>query len=160
MDIVQLPLEFPKLCECGCGEPAPIADKNHTATGMIKGQPRRFIFGHHMRPRIRPLAERFWSHVHKPDDAADDTACWLWTGNKYLNGYGMVSVEDYPHLAHRVAYELTYGPIADGCLVLHKCDNKPCVNPSHLFLGTQKDNVQDMLRKGRGRYQRRRTKAK
>lgn len=71
--------------------------------------------------------------------------CWPWNGYKDKNGYGKCGSE----WAHRLVYKKLVCLIPKGKLVLHKCDNPPCVNPAHLFLGTQKDNIQDMLSKGR-----------
>jgi len=77
-----------------------------------------------------------------------DSGCWKWTGALMGIGYGYFRVGDKLHGAHRVAYELYVGPI--GIMhVLHKCDNPACVNPEHLFLGTNSDNVNDMTTKGR-----------
>ena len=74
--------------------------------------------------------------------------CWPWTGA--ANGrYGTVKSAGRPLLTHRVAWELTHGPIPAGIQVCHKCDNPICVRPTHLFLGTQRDNIADMDRKGR-----------
>ena len=76
--------------------------------------------------------------------------CWVWIAYKYPNGYGYFSgLEGY---AHRASYVLYKGPIPKGKYVLHHCDNPSCVNPSHLFLGSQTDNMQDMIRKGRKGY--------
>lgn len=72
--------------------------------------------------------------------------CWLWTGGKDPKGYGRTLRF---HLAHRVSWELFVGPIPKGLCVLHECDNPPCVRPDHLFLGTNLDNVKDMVAKGR-----------
>jgi hypothetical protein len=71
--------------------------------------------------------------------------CWEWLGTKINSGYGKFLLG----LAHRFAYEYFVGPIPEGLCVLHKCDNPGCVNPNHLFLGTHKDNTQDMYKKGR-----------
>lgn len=96
-------------------------------------------------------AHRFWSKVDKrgPDE------CWEWQAYRRRLGYGEFRigprVGGRAHLAHRVAWELTRGPIPDGMQACHRCDNPPCVNPAHLFLGTANDNIQDMIRKGRKR---------
>lgn len=87
--------------------------------------------------------ERFWAKVDKSGE------CWEWTGCKQPSGYGKFRINSQHHRAHRVAWQLTYGDIPSDLLVCHHCDNPSCVNPAHLFLGTQKDNVQDSVRKGR-----------
>lgn len=78
--------------------------------------------------------------------------CWIWTACRNKPGYGMIFAGckgDPAKLAHRVSYELYEGAIPDGLMVLHRCDNPSCVNPSHLFLGTNDDNMKDMAAKGR-----------
>lgn len=88
---------------------------------------------------------RFWSRVAKGD------GCWEWTGAVKSNGYGHLGIKYQTFLAHRVAWTLAYGPIPDSLVVCHKCDNRLCCRPDHLFLGTIADNQHDMFSKGRGR---------
>jgi hypothetical protein len=96
------------------------------------------------------LEKRFWSKVNRPSLHK----CWEWTSGTNNNGYGQFTVNAKigKRLSHRLAYADKHGPIPHGMNVLHKCDNRLCVNPGHLFLGTQKDNMQDMLAKGRRTY--------
>lgn len=82
----------------------------------------------------------------------EKTGCIEWQGNKNRGGYGKITHKYKTHLTHRVAWEVTYGPIPKGLMVLHKCDNRPCVNPKHLKLGTQKDNIDDCVQKGRNAF--------
>lgn len=133
-------------CHCGCGQLAPITPNNNATLGYVKGQPRRFIHGHNHPKRKRPTAEqRLWGRVEKrgPDD------CWEWQGNRDSRGYGRFRLEGKSIGVHRAAYILTHGPISADRVVCHRCDNPACCNPAHLFLGTTKDNVQDMIQKGR-----------
>ena len=78
-----------------------------------------------------------------------ETGCWIWQKGKDKDGYGQFSFKNRNYKAHRVAYRLYIGPIPKGMLVLHTCDTPPCVNPSHLFLGTNDDNMADMVQKDR-----------
>lgn len=78
-------------------------------------------------------------------------SCWIWSKGKDDEGYGVIKIEGKSKKAHRTAYELFVGPIPEKLLVCHSCDNPSCVNPAHLFLGTSKDNTQDMIQKGRDR---------
>lgn len=91
-------------------------------------------------------AERFWDKVEQ------SPGCWLWKAYRNANGYGTLGVggrKGTVSLAHRVSWELHYGTIPDGMDVLHTCDVPSCIRPDHLFLGTQLDNMKDMVAKGR-----------
>lgn len=88
-------------------------------------------------------SERFFLYTEKSD------GCWIWKGFKDPNGYGRLNVNGIPMLASRLSYQVHYGSIPEGKYVCHKCDTPSCVNPEHLFLGTQQDNVDDMISKGR-----------
>ena len=87
---------------------------------------------------------RFWAKVKK------NSSCWEWTAGKTKFGYGTFNNGSGSRLAHRVSWVIENGPVPDGKLVCHTCDNPSCVNPKHLFVGTQSDNVCDMWAKGRG----------
>lgn len=79
------------------------------------------------------------------------SGCWEWQGVRYARGYGRILIEGQDWRAHRLSFAAFIGDIPTGMLVCHKCDNPPCVNPEHLWLGTPRDNVQDMFLKGRQR---------
>lgn len=91
------------------------------------------------------LKERFAEKI----DKNSEKECHNWTGAIMKNGYGLIHVDGKQTLAHRVAWLLTYGEIPEGLFVLHKCDNTMYVNPTHLFLGTQDDNMKDAANKNR-----------
>lgn len=85
------------------------------------------------------------------DRSGGPDACWPWLALRNRKGYGYVRYEGQMAIASRVAWILCHGPIPNGVQVMHRCDNPPCCNPSHLALGTNKDNSDDMMRKGRHR---------
>jgi hypothetical protein len=98
---------------------------------------------------MRTLEERLRAKLGPKDPV---TGCTVWTGGGIPAGYGLISRGGRMVLAHRVAYELKHGPIPDGMKVCHSCDNPPCCNDEHLFLGTQADNMADRDAKGRGKF--------
>lgn len=94
-------------------------------------------------------AVKFWSKV---DKKISPIGCWLWTGAVNKKGYGDFYLQRGKRIhvmAHRLSYEMSFGAIPHGLLACHRCDNPPCINPSHLFLGTHLDNVRDAVSKGR-----------
>ena len=97
-----------------------------------------------MNKRWKPLPERFKVKYRISPDG-----CWIWTGAKGCRGYGTIMLEGKRITAPHASMIIRYGCLEPGKWVLHKCDNPPCCNPAHLFLGTQVDNVRDMFAKGR-----------
>lgn len=101
----------------------------------------------HAGPR-RDVAERFWAKVAVKYDS---TSCWEWQGAITREGYGWFRYLDRSETAHRVMWGLAEGPIPDGLWVLHHCDNRRCVRPSHLYVGTVQDNQRDLAVRRRAR---------
>jgi len=125
---------MPSCCECGCGQ----------ITTIRGGKSARFITGHNIIPK--PVMERLWSKVNIK--GLDD--CWEWqeTGRDGY-GYGKILFRGKTDRASRVVWISVNGEIPKDLFILHRCDNRPCCNPNHLFLGTNMDNVIDMMQKGR-----------
>lgn len=116
-----------KKCECGCGQITKISTRTRASIGQVKGEPRQFVAGHHMRKR-----ERY---------CVDSNGCWVWLLSKNKQGYGKLSIKDQPVRAHRYYYEQYKGEIPTGLVVDHICRNTSCVNPDHLEAVTYKENV-------------------
>lgn len=129
----------PKFCECGCGGITPKANKTDRLSGRVKGEHQRFVFGHGRRNK-GDWKKCFWQKVDKTT-----SDCWLWLSTKQQDGYGYYAVNEngkrWGKCAHRIAYELVIGPIPDGLVLDHLCDNKSCVNPAHLEPVTQAVNL-------------------
>jgi hypothetical protein len=123
-----------RLCACGCGNET----RRMVSTSRVPVY-NKWCDGH----KRRAFEWRFWKYVNKTD------GCWLWTGAIGGSGYGLLGVENRNVPAHRLSWQIHNGPIPDGLLVCHTCDNPPCVNPAHLWLGTNLDNARDKMAKGR-----------
>lgn len=106
------------------------------------------VIGKGKKETLAEIGKWFWGRV----EVRATDVCWPWKGAIGPCGYGSLRVNGGKGRAHRVAYELAYHRAPGALGVLHRCDNPLCCNPSHLFLGTQRDNLQDMWKKGRGRW--------
>lgn len=129
-----------KIC-VACGAPY-----TRAADGSVQWANRRYCSAAcYQRRERRPIAERFWAFVRQ------GSGCWEWTGARNpISGYGSFGIDrETMRAAHRVSWELHFGPIPADLFVCHHCDNPPCVRPDYLFLGTPMANVRDMDRKGR-----------
>ena len=97
--------------------------------------------------KTKKILWKFTSRI----DVKDKDSCWEWIGSKEKGGYGIFYYHGANKLAHRFSWEVLYGKIPKRMVICHKCDNPSCVNPNHLFLGTQEDNLRDMHYKGRAK---------
>lgn len=134
-------------CRCGCGKPTRIATATKRSREHVKGLPMPFLTGHYRREERDPadilVARRY---------VDQDTGCWEWTGSRLPAGYGKVMWRGRKTSVHRLAAVAWMGfDLGSDLLVLHHCDNPCCFNPEHLFIGTQADNIADMVAKGRQR---------
>lgn len=129
------------LCKCECGnlkiidECSLYGEKGVKSCGCV-GKKR---FG----------KDRFTQEFIKQRVNVNENDCWIWKGSKHRQGYGNVTYKEKLELAHRVSWMIYYGEIPEGIKVCHHCDEPSCVNPAHLFLGTQLDNMADCIKKGR-----------
>ena len=120
-------------CGCGCGAEPALAKSSDARTGRVRGQPLRYLTGHHRRRAVRYL--KFWLG-HTSD-------CWVWRGARNVKGYGLIANgRGGCALAHRVYYEKAKGPIPAGLQIDHLCRVPMCVNPDHLEPVTAAQNVQ------------------
>lgn len=104
---------------------------------------RKCFFANHASKTVAQRLKK-WTKLN------EETGCLEWQGGTTIWGYGCITINRKSHMAHRVSYELAYGPIPIGLYVCHFCDNPPCILPEHLVLGTQRANIHDMWRKKRG----------
>jgi len=131
-------------CHCGCGEKTPVAAKTDSALGWVKGEPKRYI-ARHYKPPVQDEKTRFESKV-----SVDDNGCWEWEGCYKKERYGAFRLASGKTTsAHRAAYQIFKGPIPEGMCILHACDNRWCVSPAHLRVGTLAENTQEAIQRGR-----------
>lgn len=119
------------VCQCGCGQQAPIAQKTDKKRGWVKGQPLKYIQGHNAKLKLHGRIEFVIDTV---------TGCWIWQRSKTAQGYGNITVNNKQVLAHRFLYEQYKGVVPEGMELDHLCKNKFCINPDHLQPVTHAEN--------------------
>ena len=100
---------------------------------------------------LRPVKKLTFKSVFLGKYKKEESGCWIWQKSKDQKGYGRIQSKGKKWSAHRLSFTLSKGNILKGMSVCHSCDNPPCINPDHLWLGTMGDNMLDMMKKGRGR---------
>lgn len=118
-------------CKCGCGQKTQIAERNRPNRGWIKGQPKRFVNGHY-----NNIKNRKW-----PQYKIDENGCWIWQLSLSVDGYASYEVNKKYISGHRYYYEKYKGKIPDGFQLDHLCGNRACVNPDHLEIVSQTENI-------------------
>ena len=135
------------LAKCDCGK-TKLATGDHLRSGSVISCGCAIGWGVPGTRTNEPASDLFWEKV----DKRGNDECWPWMGATSGRGYGRFSNKAIPENgSHRIAWMMSFGQIPAGLFVCHRCDNPSCCNPSHLFLGTAKENTQDMVKKGRAR---------
>jgi hypothetical protein len=122
-----------KLCECGCGEPAPLAERTAKRFGWVKGEPKRFINGHNRRKG---------SADYVVEDRGYETPCWIWQRSLNNKGYALARRDGRTRAMHRWYYEQVHGPIPESKQLDHLCRQRACVRVDHLEVVTHAENLQ------------------
>lgn len=134
------------LCQCDCGQPVVVASSSlrrgaQRSCGCLKKEADE----ERSKKARETIAERFWARAER----GHDNQCWPWLGYVNKNGYGLVRIPGKQMPAHRLAWELINGPMPVNLLACHHCDNRTCVNPSHVYAGTYADNAKDAVDRNR-----------
>lgn len=142
----KMKLQAQWLCKCDCGKEiivnqSQLYGRGSTSCGCHDYKNKKLVGKENYNEIIKEKIKKY--------TVVDDNNCWIWQGSKHRQGYGNLNYKRIPSLAHRVSWMVHKGDIPEGVKVCHKCDITSCVNPDHLFLGTQKENVSDAIQKGK-----------